>query len=45
MLEMILRSYTYVRGGRKNRPSLYADVMGNPREDSHIRVILVGKLK
>ena len=35
------------RGGRQNRPSLYADVVGSPREDSHIKMkgILVGKLK
>ena len=34
------------RGGCQNRPSLYADVVGNPREDSHIKVkgMLVGKL-
>ena len=34
------------RGGRQNRPSLYADVVGNTREDSHIKVkgMLVGKL-
>ena len=35
------------RGGHQNRPSLYADVVGNPREDSHIKVkgMLVGKLQ
>ena len=35
------------RGGRQNRPSLCADVVGNPREDSHIKVkgILVEKFK
>ena len=35
------------RGGRQNRPSLYVDVVGNPREDPHIKVkgMLVGKLK
>ena len=26
------------RGGRQNRPRLYADVVGSPREDSHIKV-------
>ena len=35
------------RAGCKNRPSLCADVVGNPREDSHIKVkgMLVGKFK
>ena len=35
------------RGGRQNRPSLCADVVGNPREDSHIKVkgMLVEKFK
>ena len=26
------------RGGRQNRSRLYADVVGSPREDSHIKV-------
>ena len=29
-----LRPLCEERGGRQNRPSLYADVVGNPREDS-----------
>ena len=35
------------RGGCQNRPRLYADVVGNPRDDSHIKVkgMLFGKLK
>ena len=35
------------QGGRQNCPSVYADVVGNPWEDSHIKVkeMLVGKLK
>ena len=35
------------RVGRQNRPSLYADVVGNPWEDSNIKMkgMLVGKLK
>ena len=27
------------RGGRQNRPSLFADVVGNPQEDSHMKVM------
>ena len=35
------------QGGCQNCPSVYADVVGNPCEDSHIKVkeMLVGKLK
>ena len=35
------------RGGCQNHPSVYADVVGNPWEDSHIKVkgMLVRKLK
>ena len=35
------------RGGRQNRPSLFADVLRSSREDPHIKIkgMLVGKLK
>ena len=45
----ILLSWSSMRRTRwpPKSPSLYADVVGSPREDSHIRIkgILVGKLK
>ena len=45
----VLVTNTKLRGGRQNRPSLYADVVCicSPREDSHIKMkeMLVGKLK
>ena len=44
---VLVTNITFLDNGRQNRPSLYADVVGSSRRDSHIKMkgILVGKLK